>query len=563
MAFTIDHTSNGNIFLKGFPQNLNPYPNLSIENGGVLGYLNGFPIQYIAAYDNGNSYTWGNIVSAESKYWLRIGEPNPGYPPYEGSPYWKLYTIESPIFIFEPSANSYEESYLNEILEEILPINNLQEGEFLGNFIASEITNTESAEITLNYTQGNSEILISGSCISSISNLQEKLNLKENLINLGDVYDQNTGILANNIVVVEKFQNNLVTINPFLISSYAIKDTFKINNTGELITLCNSDIGDVAIDTNNNKNYILCSNENQAYLNINNWTLFNLSGFGESVIYINGHAADGLGNIDIDSNEIYYCTSAASASDKISETNVATTGVLQNYQKCNLFLNQTGNYALTNIFNNIACTKINQYHEHEITGITNLSGRLEVLKFLNSGNLVNSERSYSYFLGNQNYTYDCNSFILGQYGLSCYRSEIVYTPSSFCTIETGNLQSSIIIATGETNTDDCISLMQLNINENNFHFLVANVVGRSNDGQICAAYDLYANMARQNGSGFRVQDTVCEIKGESLNIDFNVICESLYSLDLSGYLNKSMKWFSKINVIQIQDTGYNLFIGTE
>ena len=46
MAIILDHTSSGNISLKGFAQNLNVYPNLSIENGGVLGYLNGFPIEY-------------------------------------------------------------------------------------------------------------------------------------------------------------------------------------------------------------------------------------------------------------------------------------------------------------------------------------------------------------------------------------------------------------------------------------------------------------------------------------------------------------------------------------
>lgn len=407
----------------------------------------------------------------------------------------------------------------------------------------------------------NNKLLISGSTIDSISGLQFQLNLKENLINLGDVHDQNTGILACNIVVVEQFQDNSISINPSLISSYAIKDTFTITNTGELITLSNSDIGDVAVDIINNNNYILCSNESQAYLNINNWIAF--TGFGGELLYINGHAPNGLGNIDIDSNEIYYCTSGASISDKISETNVIATGVLQSYQKCNLFLNQTGNYSLTNTFDNIASTKICEYHQHEISQIINLSGRLEVLKFLNTGNLVNSQKSYSYFLGNENYTHACNSLILGQYGLSCYNSEVVYTPSNFCTVETGNLQSSIIIGTGITSSDNCISLKEININEHSFHFLIANIVGRSEDCQVCAGYNLYANIARESGCAFKIQDTAYEIKGENLNIDFNIICDNLYSLDLSGYLNKSMKWFSKINVIQIQDTGYNLFIGTE
>jgi hypothetical protein len=513
MAIILDHTSSGNIFLKGFPENLNPYPNLNIENGGILGYLNGFPIEYIGAYNNGYSYTWGNIVSAGNSYWIRVGEPNPGYPPYQGSPYWQIYQY------------AQESTFILDATQDV-------------------------------------ELLTSGTSINSISNLQHQLDLKENLINLGNVHDQNTGILAGNIVVVEQFQDNSITINPSLISNYAIKDTFTINNTGQLITLSNSDIGDVAIDIINNNNYILCSSGIEAYLNINNWIPF--TGLGEGVLYVNGHAPDGLGNVDIDSNEIYYCKqNLITISDKISETNVTTTGILQNYQKCNLFLNETGKYALTSTFENIASGKICENHNHEISGVVNLSGRLEILKFLNTGNLVDSQRSYSYFLGDQNFTYSCNSLILGQYGLSCYNSEIVYTPSHLNTVDTGNFQSSIILGSGCTNSDDCISLKQINMNQYNYHFVVANIVGRSDDCQICAAYDLYGALARQDGSIFKIQNTACEVKGEELNIDFNSISTNLYSLDLTGYLNKSMKWFSKINVISIQDTGYNLFIGTE
>jgi hypothetical protein len=86
-------------------------------------------------------------------------------------------------------------------------------------------------------------------------------------------------------------------------------------------------------------------------------------------------------------------------------------------------------------------------------------------------------------------------------------------------------------------------------------------VGQSEDCQICAAYNLYASIAREASSAFKLQDTSYEIKAQDLNIDLNIICDDLYSLDVSGYINKSMKWFSKINLIQMQDTGYNIFIG--
>jgi hypothetical protein len=86
-------------------------------------------------------------------------------------------------------------------------------------------------------------------------------------------------------------------------------------------------------------------------------------------------------------------------------------------------------------------------------------------------------------------------------------------------------------------------------------------VGQSEDSEICAAHNLYVGIAREGSSAFKLQDTAYEVKAQDLNIDLNIICDNLYSLDVSGYINKSMKWFSKINLIQIQDTGYNVFIG--
>jgi hypothetical protein len=555
MAIILDHTSNGNIFLKGFSENLNPYPNLSIENGGILGYLNGFPIEYVAAYNNGNGYTWGNIVSAGNKYWLRIGEPNPGYPPYEGSPYWRLYTIESPTYIFEAfGGNSYLNVYLSQSSGQS-PLPEIQDEDF-GGFLIEQIVEENSEQlpqININFDEepnGGNEILISGSPIDSILNLSTQLFSKQNFVSLGDVYNQNTGISQNSIVVVEQFPDNSITINPSLISSYAIKDTFTINNTGELITLSNSDIGDVAIDIINNSNYILCSNANQAYLNIDNWIHF--TGFHEGILYVNGHAADGLGNIDIDSNEIYYCTNAASFSDKISETNVATTGILQNYQKCNLFLNQTGNYALTNIFNNIACAKINQYHEHDITGIINLSGRLEVLKVLCTGG------NYSYLVSSEDsVSQTSNAFIFGYYGLAKNTGEIVYTPCDLYSNGTGLEQVSKLVIRGTTNSCNNCSIYNFSIPSCTLEVVKAEVVAKSKtDNSIVGSFLINSSFARESVgcSALQLNQSAIDVYSQKDNLiaDFAINANSGYSLYVSGGNCSEINWLANVNIMKIR-----------
>jgi hypothetical protein len=48
------------------------------------------PFNYIGEYDNGYDYTWDDAVTYSGSLWIRTGEPNPGYPPYVGSPYWTL-----------------------------------------------------------------------------------------------------------------------------------------------------------------------------------------------------------------------------------------------------------------------------------------------------------------------------------------------------------------------------------------------------------------------------------------------------------------------------------------
>lgn len=48
------------------------------------------PFYYQGEYDNGADYAIGDAVTYLGSLWYRSGEPNPGYPPGSGSPYWTL-----------------------------------------------------------------------------------------------------------------------------------------------------------------------------------------------------------------------------------------------------------------------------------------------------------------------------------------------------------------------------------------------------------------------------------------------------------------------------------------
>ena len=425
--------------------------------------------------------------------------------------------------------------------------------------IALKAQNLNSTQV-FNGIQENNELLISGSSINSISGLQSEINLKEDLINLGDVHDQNTGILAGNIVVVEQFQDNSITINPSLISSYAIKDTFTINNTGQLITLSNSDIGDVAIDIVNNNNYILFSSGTGAYLNINNWIPF--TGFGEGVLYVNGHAPDGLGNVDVDSNEVYYCKqNLITISDKISETNVVTTGILQNYQKCNLFLNETGKYTLTSVFDNIASIKISEYHEHDITGVSTLSGRLSSLKRLCSGG------NYNYSISAENIFEKCNSFIFSHHGISEYDSEIVFPAYDFngtLSGSTGIEQVSKILVNGTSNSCGITSLFNFTIEPKALISLKADVVAKSkSDSSVIGSFSINSNFARNDSSLVtQLNESIINIYSQKNNLiaDFCVNNFTGYSLYVSGENSSEINWLANVNIMKVI-SDYNGWVG--
>jgi hypothetical protein len=57
----------------------------------ALKVYNAFPPAYVGIYDNGADYYPGDVVSYNGSFYIRINEPNPGYPP--GTPYWETYTF--------------------------------------------------------------------------------------------------------------------------------------------------------------------------------------------------------------------------------------------------------------------------------------------------------------------------------------------------------------------------------------------------------------------------------------------------------------------------------------
>jgi hypothetical protein len=58
---------------------------------GPTGPTGPMPFNYLGEYNNGYDYNYNDVVHAGGFLWIRIGEPNTGYPPYEGSPYWSIF----------------------------------------------------------------------------------------------------------------------------------------------------------------------------------------------------------------------------------------------------------------------------------------------------------------------------------------------------------------------------------------------------------------------------------------------------------------------------------------
>jgi len=70
----------------------NAYTNLVLPTASAAA-LSAIRWKYKGAYDNGADYAIDDVVTYDTSLWIRIGEPNPGYAPYVGSPYWQILAI--------------------------------------------------------------------------------------------------------------------------------------------------------------------------------------------------------------------------------------------------------------------------------------------------------------------------------------------------------------------------------------------------------------------------------------------------------------------------------------
>jgi len=80
------------------------------------------PPNYIGEYDNGYDYQLNDICSTgnQAQYWIRTGEPNQGYPPFPGSPYWTAYSFSKTITIAVNTNSIATQSYVNTAISNLV-----------------------------------------------------------------------------------------------------------------------------------------------------------------------------------------------------------------------------------------------------------------------------------------------------------------------------------------------------------------------------------------------------------------------------------------------------------
>lgn len=89
---------------------------------GINKTYNQTPTGYIGEYDNGYDYQVGDICSTNSgsTFWIRVGEPNTGYLPFEGSPYWNLYPFSKTISVSVNTNVIATQEYVNTAISNLV-----------------------------------------------------------------------------------------------------------------------------------------------------------------------------------------------------------------------------------------------------------------------------------------------------------------------------------------------------------------------------------------------------------------------------------------------------------
>ena len=80
------------------------------------------PPNYIGEYDNGYDYQINDICSTgnQAQYWIRTGEPNQGYAPFTGSPYWTAYSFSKTITIAVDTSSIATQTYVNTAISNLV-----------------------------------------------------------------------------------------------------------------------------------------------------------------------------------------------------------------------------------------------------------------------------------------------------------------------------------------------------------------------------------------------------------------------------------------------------------
>jgi hypothetical protein len=219
--------------------------------------------------------------------------------------------------------------------------------------MAINLDHTQSASITLrgpvdsgaaaysfsfpNVVNPEAVLMVSGeSTIAAISGLQAALNLKVNNSATGSAASYDVGTGVGEIPVLD----NNGKIPGDLIPSVAIKDVFVVNGTGEITSLSNASIGDVAIATGDKLNYILCSSGASSYSTFSNWKKVQFE--QQRVTCVNGKE----GVVVLDGSDINLTGSSQESvdaaianlqvtkADLICLTNYITTGALDSCLSC-------------------------------------------------------------------------------------------------------------------------------------------------------------------------------------------------------------------------------------
>jgi hypothetical protein len=384
----------------------------------------------------------------------------------------------------------------------------------------------------------------------------------------GDILSCNVGTDAYCIVCL----NSSSKIDGSTIPYVALIDTFSISSQNDLTSLSDANVGDVAIDNINKKNYILTVCGDAAYQTLSNWS--ELQQTEGCVVSVNEIISNGGGDIQIISSNLSgnFTGTCGPLNDTISNINsliLDTCDGTGKYEDYSQFRSDVSGYALKTVFNSGIASKSPTQHLHQITGITDLNTCINNVYTFKHGNQVNSSNSFSYTLTPENTNISCGSMMFGKNSKSKYNYEIVHAGGSFN--ENGDAQFSEITKATFIGNPGWNNLIDIGMEKNSVSFITANVVSRAGssftlegsvmrDSNISFNEDDFSKNIRTSGSissdirigltssGFLIQasgQSYWTLKLETLNVKSNAAVGSYWtSIADNDWYNVNQNWFT-------------------